>query len=117
MAETEQDTNTTDEAGHRSAETDAQANTEAAVEQGAIVAETDDNGAVKGYLGKDAADLRSGDAETIEAGLTVPEAVTAAKYRDPVPPGGHPADPTSTTAVGALADDQASLDKADATRK
>lgn len=101
------------------ADKDAAKATEAAVEQGNFVAETDANGAVQGYLGKDAADLhaeaKDSDAVTT-AGVVPPRKVPAADYREPVPPGGHPADPTSTTSVGSAADDGTAVAKADASR-
>jgi len=101
----------TDEQGQRPADEDAAANVKAAAEAGVNV-ETDANGVTKGYIGRDAADLQSeGD-----PGVTAPRPVTAATWEDPVPPGGHPADPTSLTAVGAAADDAQALGKADATR-
>jgi len=80
-------------------------------EQASISTTSDENGATKGYIGKDAADLIA-EADTDDAKLSDPAVATAlrtavaaapATYAEPVPPGGHPSDPTSSASVGAAA--------------
>lgn len=91
----------------------AQADKGTVEDQAPISTESDENGAVVGYIGKDAADLAD------EGGLpavSAPGLAGAASYREPVPPGGHPADPTSYTAVGSAAEDETALAKGDASR-
>lgn len=99
---------------------DAQAQAEASAERVDYTTETDDNGTVKGYQGQDAADLvkaaQDGDDDDVDVPTLLGSTATAATYRDPQPPGGHPADPTSRTSVGAAADDATATAKADATR-
>lgn len=100
-------------AAEREAARKRQANKGTPDEQASISTTSDDNGAEKGYIGRDAADMADrGEATTVQA----PGLAAAASYREPVPPGGHPSDPTSYTSVGAAAEDEAALAKGDAAR-
>lgn len=89
------------------AERDAQQDKGTPEEQASISTTSDENGATKGYIGEDAADVigKASDGEQLDRSA-VRSALGAmpATYSEPVPPGGHPADPTSTTSVGAAAD-------------
>lgn len=66
----------------------------------AMAAGSDANGAVKGYLGQDAADLRDDTDRAAELGLAVPAEVVPTSYEGAEPPAGHVADPTSKGHVG-----------------
>lgn len=107
MAPTETDA----QKAEREAAEQAQQDKGTPTEQASISTTSDDNGATKGYIGKDAADLLA-EAQEGEENLSSPAVATAlrgalaaapAKYAEPVPPGGHPSDPTSSTSVGAAA--------------
>lgn len=106
-------TETAAQQAEREAAEAAQADKGTVDEQAPISTESDDNGAVVGYIGRDAADLAD---DGGQATVTAPGLAGAASYREPVPPGGHPADPTSYTAVGSAAEDETALAKGDAAR-
>lgn len=95
------------EAERQAAEREAQQDKGTVEEQASISTTSDENGATKGYIGDDAADViaKASEGEELDRSA-VRSALGAAPatYSEPVPPGGHPADPTSTTSVGAAAD-------------
>lgn len=64
-----------------------------------MAAGSDANGAVKSYLGSDAADLQAAKADATE-GVQVPAEVTPTTFAGAQPPAGHVADPTSKGHVG-----------------
>lgn len=64
-----------------------------------MAAGSDANGAVKSYLGQDAADLQAAKADATE-GVQVPAEVTPTTFAGAQPPAGHVADPTSKGHVG-----------------
>lgn len=108
MAPTETDA----QKAEREAAEQAQQDKGSVEEQASISTTSDENGATKGYIGEDAADViakvSNGDTDDlantdVRTALSAAVAAAPATYAEPVPPGGHPKDPTSTTSVGAAA--------------
>lgn len=78
-----------------------------------MAAGSDANGAVKGYLGQDAADLQADKDRAAAVGVRAPAEVTPTEFNGAQPPAGHVADPTSKGHVGSTGEAKGSAKTTD----
>lgn len=69
-----------------------------------MAAASNEDGAVKSYLGEDAADLAANKDRAAELGVTAPTIPTPTTFEGAQPPSGHVADPTVEGHVGSTGD-------------